>query len=254
MATNKDLRVAGKCQQAQEKFRIMIFRLSTRLGNSECESIHYLAGLPTPERCTAASEGFPLHVLSSLEANGRISPWNVNFLEFLLTEIHHEELLPIVRSYKDSKEFKNALKERKKKDKRRNISEGDSETCACPSELAAGGLGKTLDRKRRLRALYALLITHVTGLTQVMEILRDELDKIGEEGVDSAMDRFLQVAEDGEHFTDDLRKVFRDMGIKSNRSSASSEGTPAPITPDGGKLQKQRRSVQGRRKQSTTVE
>ena len=72
-------------QQAQEKFRKMIFTLSGRLETSDCESISYLAGLPSSE-CSTGKTNFPLHVLSSLEGNGHISPWDVE----MLSEIHHE--------------------------------------------------------------------------------------------------------------------------------------------------------------------
>lgn len=233
MATNREFMVAGRCQQAQEKFRRMIFRLSCRLGTSDCVSIRYLANLPTSECCSGEDKAnLPLHVLSSLEANGHISPSDVEFLEFLLSEIHHEELLQIVSTYKESKEYKNALKERKKIIKREKASKGACEVRICSGDQS---VGEASDRKRRRRALYTLLITHITGLTQVMEILREELDKIGEDGVELAMERFLQVAQDGENFTDNLHKVFQDMGIKSNRNSTSSnEETPA-ATPNGGK-------------------
>ena len=208
-------------QQAQEKFRKMIFTLSGRLETSDCESISYLAGLPSSESTTGKAN-VPLHVLSSLEGNGRISPWDVEKLESLLSEIHHEELLPIVGSYKESKEYRTALKERKKKSTK--FSAESKATFTGDHTMADG----TTDQKKRLRSLYTLLITHITGLTQVMEILREELDRVGEGGgLDVAMERFLQVAEDGENFTDDLRKVFQDMGIKSNRNSTSSEGTPS---------------------------
>ena len=209
-------------QQAQEKFRNMIFTLSGQLKTSDCESISYLVGLPSSESSTGKAN-FPLHVLSSLEGNGRISPWDVEKLESLLSEIHHEELLPIVGSYKESKEYRTALKERKKKSKKASAeSKAKGYTFTDDHTMADG----TTDQKKRLRSLYTLLITHITGLTQVMEILREELDRVGEGGgFDVAMEQFLQVAEDGENFTDDLRKVFQDMGIKSNRNSTSSEGT-----------------------------
>lgn len=216
-------------QQAQAKFRKMIFRLSSGLETRDCEIICYLASLPKSECCSKGKTNFPLHVLSSLEANGHISPWNVELLESLLSEIHHEELLPIIGSYKESKEYKNALKERKKKGKKKKASE-ENKGCACTD-----GFRNTSDQKWRLRPLYTLLITHITGLTQVMEILREELDRTGEEGVDLAMERFLQVAEDGENFTNNLHEVFQDMGIKSNCNSTSSEETPA-ATPNGGRV------------------
>ena len=208
----------------QEKFRKMIFTLSGRLETSDCESISHLAGLPSLES-TAGKAYFPLHVLSSLEGNGRISPWDVEKLESLLSEIHHEELLPIVSSYKESKEYRTALKERSKKKKASEESKG----CTSTGDHAT-------DQKRRLHSLYTLLTTHFTELTQVMEILREELDRIGEGGgFDVAMDRFLQVAEVEENFTNDLRRVFQDMGIKPNRNSTSSEGTPT-ATPSAGEL------------------
>ena len=206
-------------QQAQEKFRKMIFTLSGRLKTSDCESISYLVDLPSLESSTGKAN-HSLHVLSSLEANGHISPWDVEKLESLLSEIHHEELLPIVGSYKESKEYRTALKERKKKSKKASAAKGY--TFTGDHTMA----DYTTDQKKRLHSLYTLLVAHITGQTQVMEILREELDRVGEGGgFDVAMERFLQVAEDGENFTDDLRKVFQDMGIKSNRNSTSSEGT-----------------------------
>ncbi len=216
-------------EMCQEKYRKMIFNLSGRLKAKDCENIRYLADLPTPECCADEKRcSFSLHMLCSLEANGHISPWNVDKLESLLVEIHHKDLLQITSTYKESKEYKNALKERKKRGKKTNIVERKSvNACACTSDHLSG----TSDRKRRVRSLYTLLITHITGLTQVMEILREELnEKMGEE---AAMERFLKVAEDGESFTEDLHRVFQDMGIKPNRNSVSSEETPA-TTPNTG--------------------
>jgi hypothetical protein len=211
-------------KQMQAKFRKMIFRLSGMLKQRDCESICYLANLPTQEHSSKAN--LPLHILGSLEANGHISPRNVEELESLLSEINRKELLPVVSGYKESKEYKNALKKKKKVKK--------SSDKSCISDCATDGLEKKpADEKQRLRSLYALLITHITALTQVMEILREELDKTGDEAVEQAMERFRQVAEDGENFTGNLRKVFKDMGIKSNRSSLSDDDTSA-ATPNAG--------------------
>ena len=126
----------------------------------------------------------------------------MDHLEYLLKEI----LLPVVRKYKGS------IKEKKNKN--------TGKAAGCSEEDGK----KMPDGKKKLQFLYTLVLTQITALTQATSIFREELDKIGEEdeGVDQAMDRFLKVVEDGDKFTDDLRAVLKDMGIKSNRSSASS--------------------------------
>ena len=185
-------------------YRKMIHELSCGLKPSNCESITYLSQLPE------AQTSKPLNVLSCLEAHGRIGPWKLDHLESLLREIHREDLLPIVQKYKGSKEYK----KKKKKETGRKAPR-------CSEE---DGLKKMPDGKKKLRSLYTLVLSQITALTHATSIFREELDKIGEEdeGVDQAMDRFLKVVEDGDKFTDDLRAVLKDMGIKSNRSSASS--------------------------------
>lgn len=225
--------MADTCQAVQRRFRGMIVELSGRLTQTDCESITYLVALP--ECCTATSRSMSLHVLSSLEANGHINPLDVQNLNSLLGEINRHDLLSTVSGYQESKEYKDALKERKKKGKKKRAAKKSDGDCA--SIQNGDNSTKMSDRKMRLRSLYTLLITHITGLTQVMEILRDELDKIGEEEekVDQAMEKFLTVAKDGTDFTDNLHKVFRDMGIKPNRDSSSSEETPA-ATPTTGLL------------------
>ena len=195
----------------------MIVKLSGGLSESDCRKILYL-----DTECSSSTAD-SLAVLSSLEANGHISPWSLEHLESLLQEIDRHDLLSIVNDYKKSKEYKEALRERKKGEQRKKVKCGHGE-----------------ERKRRLRALYALLITHITGLTQVMEILREELDRIGEgedeegeERVEQAMQRFLEVERDGGEFMDNLHRMFREMEIKPKRDSTSSDESP-PATPTRG--------------------
>lgn len=210
----------------QRKFRKMILDLSGRLDQGNCESILYLYDIA---ESASSKSNFPLHVLSSLEAAGDISPWDVDRLDGILTDIHRLDLLTIVNKYRDSKEYKAAKKESRKQGKKRARG-------SCDAFPATDHLSKTSGNKKKLKSLYTLLITHITGLTQVMEFLREELDKIGEEeeGVEQAMEQFQRVARSGEDFTESLHKVFRDMGIKSSKKdSTSSEDTVAAVTPTG---------------------
>ena len=207
--------MASNEQCLQQNYRRMIHELSGGgLNSSNLESILYLSGLP-PTEIQSSSSNLPLHVLSCLESHGLISPSKVDHLEYLLKEIHRENLLKLIQKYKESREYKDLKKKKKKSSK------NTGKIASCPGAQKEDGLS---NGKRKLQSLYTLLLTHITGLTQVTTILREELDKIGEEdeGVDQAMDRFLKVVEDGDKFTDDLRAVFKDMGIKSNRSSTSS--------------------------------
>ena len=215
MATSKEGTVTGKCQR---KFRKMLFELSGRLKLKDCQNICFLADLPLPGCCSATDDrcNSQLCVLGSLEANGHITPWNVDKLESLLSEIHRKDLVSIVASYRKSKEYKNALKETFAEETYQNVQMGDTQR------------GEKSDRKKRLRSLYTLLITHITGLTQVMEIIREELDR-AEEEEGAVMERFVKVADDGEIFTENLHRVLQEMGIKPNRNSTSSEEAAAPI-------------------------
>lgn len=54
----------------------------------------------------------PLYVLSLLEANSYISPWTVEYLEFTFRDIGRQDLLSIVTEYKESEEYKDAVRER----------------------------------------------------------------------------------------------------------------------------------------------
>ena len=208
--------MASNEQCLQQNCRRMIHELSGGgLTSSNLESVLYLSDLPTTEIQSSCSN-LPLHVLSCLESHGLISPSKVDHLEYLLKEIHHENLLKLIQKYKESREYKDLNKKKKKSCK------STVKTASCPGAQKEDGCSI---EKRKLRSLYTLLLTHITGLTQVTTILREELDKIGEEdeGVDQAIDRFLKMIEDGDKFTDDLCAVLKDMGIKSNRSSTSSD-------------------------------
>ena len=204
----------------QYLYRRMIVELSYGLSTMNCECITFLSQLPETQTSR------PLNVLINLEAYGRIGPSKLDHLESLLRDIHRKDLLPIVQKYKGSKEYK----KKEKKETGRNT--GKAASCSEEDGLKS----KMPDGKKKLRSLYTLLLTHITGLTHATSIFREELDKVGEEDedVDQAMGRFLKVVEDGDKFTDDLRTVLKDMGIKSNRSSTSDLSEEAvEITPAG---------------------
>ena len=207
----------------------MNLQLAGGLNRKDCENIVYLESLPTPDETSRSN--FHLAVLSSLEANGRTSPWMVDYLESLLSEISRQDLLPIVTRYKESREYKDVIKERKKRNKGKKkdakaAAEADIEPQLSDSSVAS-------DKNKMVKSLYTLLIMHTTELTRMLEIVREVLGKMEEENVDRAMEQFLKVAKDGEEFAENLHKVFRDMGINPKRYSTSSEDTP-PATPTTG--------------------
>lgn len=157
-------------QPVQIRFRKMVVLLSDSFTQTNCKKIKYLSFLsPVDQYSTSDGDvsGLALHILSSLEAKGDINPMKVDNLETLLREISRHDLLQIVTDYKKSKEYKDALKEKKRKKKDASDSSDDH---ACLQD----GSHK---QQERLRRLYTLLITHVTGMTQVMEIIREELDR-----------------------------------------------------------------------------
>ena len=231
--------MASKCQPVQSRFRKMIIALSENFTQGNCEKINYLNFLsPVGGRSSHPSGDtsiVALHVLSSLEASGDISPWNVDRLESILQEISRCDLLWIITEYKKSKEYCDAQKEKKRKEKKRD-----------PRKSGSSEVRKTSKQKKKLRTLYALLNTHITGMSQVMDFIGEELDRIGEDDDDSKLtEKFVKVAEDGGRFMDNLHGVFRDIGIRpnrdsmssNNRDSTSSEETPAN-TPIGKKEKK----------------
>ncbi len=197
--------MATHVQSVQRAFRKMTLELAEEFKENDCRKMVHLDALPTPD-----SSNFCLSVMSSLEAHGYTSPWKVDHLESLLSEIHRLDLLPIVTRYKESKEYKDAITEGKEK----VLTEADIE-----SESVSIGS----DKKKMVKSLYTLLITHTTELTQILEILREVMEK--EESVERAMEQFQKVAKDGEEFAENLHKVFRSMGI-----STSSEETVTPTT------------------------
>ena len=127
-------------------------------------------------------------------------------MDHLLKEIHRENLLKLIQKYKE----KNLQK----------TSKNTGKAVSCAGAQKEDGLS---NGKRKLQSLYTLHAAHTHGLTQVTTILREELDKVGEEdeGVDQAMVRFLKVVEDGDKFTDDLRALFKNMGTRSSTSDLS---------------------------------
>ncbi len=216
--------MATHFQSVQRAYRKMNLELSENLCEKECKKIVYLDGLPTPD-----DSNFCLSVLSSLEAHGYISPWKVDHLKTVLSEIHRLDLISIITRYEDSKDYKDAIKERKKRSKRKKkgekvVAEADIESQL--SELASMGS----DKKRMMKIFYTL-ITRTTELTNILDIFREVMEK--EESVERAMEQFQKVAKDGEELAENLLEVFRSMVVNSKRDSTSSEETPADTPTTG---------------------
>lgn len=196
----------------------MNLELARSLKEEECVEIDYLYHLATPK-----SSKFNITVLSSLEANGYISPWNIDKLEDLLHTVHRLDLLPIITRYRDSQEYKTVVKERKKKSKGKKG--GAKTTSAADHESQVVRLK---DKKKIVKPLHTLLISHITELTQILDILREVVEE------DRAMEQFHAVARDGEEFVENLHKMLRSTGYDSKRASSSSDDSTV-VTPAAGK-------------------
>lgn len=200
------------------EFRIMNLELSRALKKDECEEIVYLYHLVTPQALN-----FNLKVLSSLEANGHTSPWKVDELEDILRTIHRLDLLPIITRYKETKEYKDALKDIIKKESR----EGRT------FKLSNSACRKDKDYKWMMESLCTLLTSHAQELILMLDMLSEvKKEESGDQDIDENRELW-EVARVGEEFTKNLKRILRIMHTRQERSTTSSEETPTSTVMPG---------------------
>ena len=202
--------------ELETSYRIMLLKVANELSLDDCQQIAFAARLPSP---TCHPEpGKPtvrLHLMSTLESLGHISPLKLDFLELLLDTIGKKNLLDIVQSYKKNSLYKEAMKRLdKKKPGKRSGKQQAPTTDRSPAQMVKN----STERIRKLQESYATLLTQ---FSQVALLMRNALESEDQAQIEQT---FLLVAADGDAIARTLRKNLEEAGVLLKYGDEESSG------------------------------
>ena len=195
--------------ELETSYRIMLLKVANELSLDDCQQIAFVAGLPSP---TCHPEpGKPtvrLHLMSTLESLGHISPLKLDFLEALMDAIGKRNLLDIVRSYKKNPLYKEAMRRLDEQDKKKKKGRRSGRQQTPTADHSPGQTVKiSTERIRKLQESYATLLTQ---FSQVALLMRNALESEDQAQIEQT---FLLVAADGDAIARTLRKNLDEAGV-----------------------------------------
>lgn len=99
----------------EHAFRMVALKIAEQLSPEDCRNLAYVSGCMDDQLALPYHANFRLHVLTSLESRGLITPTKLDFLEDVLRNLGQNYLLDVIEEYKKTREYKKAIKKHKKK-------------------------------------------------------------------------------------------------------------------------------------------
>ena len=208
--------------ELETSYRIMLLKVANELNLDDCQQIAFVAGLPSP---TCHPEpGKPtvrLHLMSTLESLGHISPLKLDFLEALMDAIGKRNLLDIIQGYKKNSLYKEAMRrldeqDKKKKKGKRSGKQQTPTADHSPEQMVKNSMVQ--ERIRKLQESYATLLTQ---FSQVALLMRNALESEDQAQIEQT---FLLVAADGDAIARTLRKNLEEAGVLLKCGNEDSSG------------------------------
>ena len=214
--------IVGSVNVELEKgYRVMLLKIANELTLDDCQQISFVAGRDLPAPTCHAEPGKPsvrLHLMSTLESLGHISPLKLDFLEEVIEAIGKKYLLEIIQGYKKNPLYKEAMRRLDEQDKKKKKGKkcGKPQTQAVeysPEQLVA--LKNSTERMHRLQESYATLLTQ---FSQVALLMRNALESGDPAQIEQT---FLSVASDGDAIARTLRRNLKTAGLKCGDEGSS---------------------------------
>lgn len=213
--------------ELEKSYRVMLLKIANELTFDDCQQIAFGAKLPSPTcQPEPGKPSVRIHLMSTLESLGHVSPLKLDFLEQLIEAIGKRYLLKIIERYKKSSLYKEAKRrlsladeqDRRKKKRRDKSLQYQIEP---PLECSAN----ETERICKLQESYATLLTQFSQMALSMRSAIETCDLTKME------EMFLSVASDGDAIARTLRENLSATGIKCDGSpgSSSSDGSGEEI-------------------------
>ena len=206
------LRTMGSPEMKLEHtFRMMALKIADQLSLDDCRKIAYVSAGMDDQVALPYSANFRLHVLTTLESRGLITPTKLDFLEDILRNLQRNDLLQLIEDYKKTREYKKAMKRNKK------LREQNGENCTCTAAI----LHPSHD-KDQYEKLYAEFLTQFSKLSTSMRVALETNDLL------RMKLSFSAVAASTRKLSDTVRKTVSEIDSYSScRSSRESSGAHA---------------------------
>ena len=185
----------------EHTFRMMAIKIADKLSLEDCRRIAYVSASMDEQVAWQYPADFRLHVLTTLESRGLITPTKLKFLEDNLRNLQRNDLLQVIKDYKKTREYKKAVKRDKKS------LEKNGENCT----HAAASLHKDQYEK-----LYTEFLTQFSKLSTSMRVALETNDLL------RMKLSFSAVAASTQKLSDTVKKTVSEINRYSSSSSSSS--------------------------------
>jgi hypothetical protein len=206
--------------ELETSYRIMLLKVANELSLDDCQQIAFVAGLPSPTcHPEPGKPSVRLHLMSTLESLGQISPLKLDFLEKLMDAIGKRNLLDIIQRYKKNSLYKEAMRRLDEQDKKKKKGKKSGKQQTPATDHSPEQTVKNItERIRKLQESYATLLTQ---FSQVALLMRNALESEDQAQIEQT---FLLVAADGDAIARTLRKNLEEAGVLLKCGDEDSSG------------------------------
>ena len=134
----------------EHMFRMMAINIADKLSLDDCRKIAYVSAAMDDQVASPCCANFRLHVLTTLESRGLITPTKLDFLEDILGNLQRNDLLQLIEDYKKTSEYNAAMIQKS----------GTCTAAICPSDVD----------KDQYEKLYAEFLTQFSKLSTSMRV------------------------------------------------------------------------------------
>ena len=228
MASISNTGIVGSVNvELERSYRVMLLKVANELSLDDCQQIAFAASLPSPTcHPEPGKPSVRLHLMSTLESLGHISPLKLDFLEVLIETIGKRNLLEIIQGYKKNSLYKEAMRRLDEQDKKKKKGKKNKQQTPIadysPEQLIASVKNST-EKMQKLQESYATLLTQ---FSQVALLMRNALESDDQTQIEQT---FLLVAADGDAIARTLRKNLEEAGLKCGDEEGSGSDSQGMI-------------------------
>ena len=156
--------------ELERSYRIMLLKVANELSLDDCQQIAFAASLPSPTcHPEPGKPSVRLHLMSTLESLGHISPLKLDFLEVVIETIGKKNLLEIIQSYKKNPLYREAMRRLDEQDKKKKGKKSCKQRTPATAEYSPAQMVKnSTEKMHKLQESYAALLTQVSQVALLM--------------------------------------------------------------------------------------
>lgn len=236
--------------EVSTEFRYLLFRLGRQLHPHDCEGLTFVHKIPDVH---GTKSDIGLHVLSSLEDMGCFDPTSPDKLQETLNKIGRKDLANDIEEYKQSAEFKKAVKleDSKRKSKRGKDYEKRgvfAKRCVAAKLLTGAENCANEEEGRRWRDMFSMALNQTAQLVEQAELLRRAIEahddsKQANRSMEEALHAILTAKDELESLSKTLKTAVAAAGLKLRGDSG--ENILDPTEPEGIHMRYTRKTFEG---------